>query len=45
MAISDEILELVAQAQQGELDDVTSGDMQAITEALAMKIINQVREA
>lgn len=44
MAVSEEILELVRDAINGDLDEVPNGDVQGICEALAMKIIKTVKE-
>lgn len=43
--VSDAVLDLVIQGMNGELNDVTLGDLQAIAEATAMKIIKKVQEA
>jgi hypothetical protein len=42
MTVSDMILDLVREAAAGELDDVPNGDVQAICEGLAMRIIEEV---
>ena len=44
MKVSDMILTLVREAIDGELDDEPNGDVQGICEALAINIINVVRE-
>jgi len=43
--VSGMILDLVRDAQSGQLDGVPNGDIQSICEALAMKIIKAVKEA
>lgn len=42
--VSDMILDLVRDAIDGKLDDTPNGDVQGICEALAVNIINAVRE-
>jgi len=42
MKVSGMILDLVREATAGELDDVSNGDVQAICEGLAAKIIEEV---
>ncbi len=43
--VSDMILNLVREAIAGELDDTPNGDVQGTCEALAINIIEVVREA
>lgn len=42
--ISDMIIELINEARDGKLDDVDDGDLDGLVGALAMNIINIVRE-
>ncbi len=42
--ISDIIIELLNEAREGKLDGIDNGDLDGIVGALAMNIINMVRE-